>query len=129
MQHDLHKTNTIMFYLFLYFKNLHVLSKEDKNQFWLKNFSTSKEDEIHFSLKKNSNLHLIKMQICVCIEKNSDLNLVKMQICFVLRKIIVHMQICWHSGKRLKQSHKKQSRFYKTTIYNSCYGYLKKKEI
>ena len=46
-----------------------------------------------FYIEKNSDLHLIKMQICFYIEKNSDLHFIKMQICFVLRKTIVHMQI------------------------------------
>ena len=55
--------------------------------------STSKEDVDLFYIEKNSDLYLIKMQICFYIEKNLDLHLIKMQICFVLRKIIVHMQI------------------------------------
>ena len=55
MQHKLNKinTNTIMFYLFLYFKNLHALRKIR---------SVSKEDTNNFFDKKCSDLHLMKIQ-------------------------------------------------------------------
>ena len=55
MQHELNKphTNTIMFYPFLYFKNLHALKKIK---------SVSKEDTSHFFDKKILALHLMKTQ-------------------------------------------------------------------
>ena len=53
-------TNTIIYNLFFYFINLHVLRKsdlhlmKDANQFWF---------------EKNLDLHLIKMQISFCLRK------------------------------------------------------------
>ena len=47
--------------------------------------STSKKDVDPFLFKKNSNMHLRKMQICFYLRK--------IQICFCLRKSIDHMQI------------------------------------
>ena len=55
MQPDLQKTNTntIIFYLFLYFQNLHALKKSD---LYLKKI------QISFFDKKCSDLHLMKTQ-------------------------------------------------------------------
>ena len=52
-----------MFNLFLYFKNLYMLKKK-------KIKSVSKKDTNQFFLfKKNSDLHLMKMQICFYFKK------------------------------------------------------------
>ena len=56
MEHELNKpnTNTIMFYPFLYFKNLHALKKKKKD-LYLRKIQFS-----FFDKEKFSDLHLIK---------------------------------------------------------------------
>ena len=57
MQHELNKTNTntIMFYLFLYFKNLHALKKSDL-------YPRKIQISFFFLDKKCLDLHLMKTQ-------------------------------------------------------------------
>ena len=84
-------------------KKIRSTSYKDTDQFFLKknlDLHLTKM-QIYFVLRKNSDPHLIKMQICFVLRKNSVLHLIKMQIYFVLRKLIIHMQIYWHSRKRL----------------------------
>ena len=56
MEHELNKpnTNTIMFYPFLYFKNLHALKKKKKD-LYLRKIQFS-----FFDKEKCSDLHLMK---------------------------------------------------------------------
>ena len=111
MQHALNKqpqTQSCLIFFFIsksaYVKKIRSVSKKDTNQFliwekfrstsnedadpffvWEKFRSTSKKDVDPFLFKKNSNMHLRKMQICFYLRK--------IQICFCLRKSIDHMQI------------------------------------
>ena len=57
MEHELNKpnTNTIMFYPFLYFKNLHALKKKKKKDLYLRKIQFS-----FFDKEKCSDLHLMK---------------------------------------------------------------------
>ena len=82
---------------FYLFKKFRSASNEDANQFLiLKNSDLHlMKMQIIFWFEKNSNLHLMKMQISFWFEKNSDLHLIKMQISFLMK-----MQISFLIEKR-----------------------------
>ena len=80
MQHELNKTNTntIMFYLFLYFKNLHALKKSD---LYLRKI------QISFFDKKCSDLYLMKTQTSFDKEKSRSISKEDADLFYLRRKI------------------------------------------
>ena len=80
MQHELNKTNTntIMFYLFLYFKNLHALKKSD---LYLRKI------QISFFDKKCSDLYLMKTQTSFDKEKSRSISKEDADLFYLRKKI------------------------------------------
>ena len=93
------QTQTQSCLIFFFISNLHVLkkirsvSKKDTNQFLIEKNSNLHlmKMQIHFYFEKKLDLHLVKMQICFCIEKKLDLHLIKRQICFYFEKSQIYI--------------------------------------
>ena len=90
--------------LFLYWEKLRSTSYQDADLFLYgeKFRSTSYQDaDLFLYWEKFTSTSYKDVDLFFVLRQNLDLHLIKMQICFFLRKIIVHMQIYWHSRKRL----------------------------